>query len=141
MVISWLHNNISDSIKKSILFINSASEVWKLLEKRFQVTNGSRKYKLSKELFSLKHNGISLVEYYTAISTIWEEIEDMSVLPVIATITDEIRLFLESLNVHKQEARLFQFLNGLDEVYGPQHSQILMMSPLPSVEMACSLIQ
>ncbi|XP_074328089.1 uncharacterized protein LOC141666002 [Apium graveolens] len=54
MVISWLHNNISDSVKRSILFINLASEVWKQLERRFMLTNGSRKYKLSKDLFSLR---------------------------------------------------------------------------------------
>lgn len=29
MVISWIHNNVSDSIKNSVLFITSASEVWK----------------------------------------------------------------------------------------------------------------
>lgn len=32
MVISWLHNNISDSIKRSILFINLAGEVWNQLK-------------------------------------------------------------------------------------------------------------
>lgn len=35
MVTSWIHNNVSDTIKQSILFITSASEVWKQLEKRF----------------------------------------------------------------------------------------------------------
>ncbi|XP_074356330.1 uncharacterized protein LOC141696037 [Apium graveolens] len=29
MVISWLHNNIVDAVKRSILFINLASQVWK----------------------------------------------------------------------------------------------------------------
>ena len=27
MVISWLHNNISNSIKKSVLFVNSTSQI------------------------------------------------------------------------------------------------------------------
>ncbi|XP_074373972.1 uncharacterized protein LOC141714344 [Apium graveolens] len=63
MVTSWIHNNVSDSIKKSILFIAYASEVWKQLEKRFQLTHGSRKYKLSKELFELKQNGCSVVDF------------------------------------------------------------------------------
>lgn len=141
MVISWIHNNISDSIKKSTLFVNSTSQAWKSLETRFQVVNGSRKYKLSKDLFSLKHNGLSLVEYYTTLCTIWEELDDMNTLPAITVITDEVKAFLEALEVHKQEAKLFPFLNGLDETYASQRSQILMMSVLPSVEMACSMIQ
>lgn len=141
MVISWLHNNVSESIKKSILFVNSASEVWKLLEKRFQVSNGSRKYKLNRELFNLKQNGSTLVEYFTALSSIWEEIDDMNALPVFINLTNEIRAFPKALDVQKQESKLFQFLNGLDDAYNAQRSQILMMSPLPTVEIATSMIQ
>ncbi|XP_074362450.1 uncharacterized protein LOC141702727 [Apium graveolens] len=114
MVIAWIHNNVSDSIKNSILFVNNASDAWKILEKRFQVVNGSRKYKLCRDLFNLKQNGVSLLEYYTAMSIIWSELEDMNALP---------------------------FLNGLDDEYGAPRSQLLMMDPFPSVEMACSVIQ
>ncbi|XP_074336093.1 uncharacterized protein LOC141673262 [Apium graveolens] len=141
MAISWIHNNISDSIKKSILFVNSAADVWKLLEQRFQLTNGSRKYKLSKDLFNVKQNGSTLVEYYTSLSSIWEEIDVMTVLPVISFVSDEIRSFFKAIDVQKEESRLFQFLNGLDDCYAAQRSQILMFHPLPTVEMACSVIQ
>ncbi|XP_074352095.1 uncharacterized protein LOC141691257 [Apium graveolens] len=141
MVISWIHNNISDSIKECILFVNSVAKIWKSLEQRFQVINGSRKYKLNREIFSLKHNGSSLVEYYTTISTIWEELEDMNVYPVIRTMSGDIQVILKALDVQKQEAKLFQFLNGLDENYNSQRSQILMMSLLPSVKVMCSVIQ
>lgn len=51
IVISWLHNNIFESIKNFILFVDSASAVWKLLDTRFQFTNGSRNYKLTRELY------------------------------------------------------------------------------------------
>ena len=141
LVISWLHNNISDSIKQSILFVDFASVVWKLLEQRFQLTNGSRKYKLSKDLFSVKQNGSSLVEYFTSMSSIWEEIDAMTALPVITNLTDEVARFLSALETQKQESRLFHFLNGLDEVYNNHRSQILMLNPLPTVEVACSVIQ
>ncbi|XP_074362447.1 uncharacterized protein LOC141702720 [Apium graveolens] len=141
MVIAWIYNNVSDSIKNSILFVNNASDAWKILEKRFQVVNGSRKYKLCRDLFNLKQNGVSLLEYYTAMSIIWSELEDMNALPVITTLTDEIRVLMKTLDVRKQEAKLFQFLNGLDDEYGAHRSQLLMMDPFPSVEMACSVIQ
>ncbi|XP_074360672.1 uncharacterized protein LOC141700921 [Apium graveolens] len=120
MVISWLHNNISDSINKSILFVNSASEIWKVLEKRFQLNNGSRKYKLARDLFHIQQDHRSLVEYYTEISTVWEELEAMNTMPVLTNITPEVAAFVKALDTQKQEARLFQFLNGLDEDYNAQ---------------------
>lgn len=141
LVISWLHNNISDSIKRSVLFINSASEIWRQLEKRFSLTNGSRKYKLTKDLFALRQNTLSINDYFTALSSLWEEIDSMSSLPVIKTVTPEITTFLQAIETLKEESRLFQFLNGLNDVYGPQRSQLLMLQPLPTVEVACSALQ
>lgn len=73
LVISWLHNNVCESIKQSILFINTASEIWKQLEKRFLLSNDSRKYKLSKDLFSLKQNNLKINDYFTTMSSLWEE--------------------------------------------------------------------
>lgn len=141
MVLSWIHNNISDSMKKSVLFITSASEVWKQLEKRFQLTNGSRKYKLSKELFGMKQNGATVVDYFTSLSSVWEELDSMNLLPSVSTVGEDVTNLLKTIHTQKEEAKLFQFLNGLDDVFGPQRSQLLMITPLPSVEMACASIQ
>lgn len=141
MVISWLHNNISDSVKRSILFINLASEVWKQLERRFSLTNGSRKYKLSKDLFSLKQNEMTISEYYTTMSSLWEEIESMTVLPRVTVVSDEITDLLKAIETMREESRLFQFLNGLHDIYGAQRSQLLMLSSLPTVEEACAALQ
>lgn len=119
MMISWIHKNISDAIKIFVLFINSASAIWKQLEKRFQLSNGSRKYKLSKDLDNLKQNGKPLVEYYTNLSALWDELEAMTDLPTIITTSDEIKALMKAIQVQKNESRLFQFLNGLDENFGP----------------------
>ena len=81
--ISWLHNDISKSIKKSMLFMNSASEIWKLLNTRFQITNGWRKYKLARDLYHIQQNCKSLVKYYIEISSVWEKLQNMSVMPAI----------------------------------------------------------
>ncbi|XP_074351615.1 uncharacterized protein LOC141690739 [Apium graveolens] len=103
--------------------------------------NGSRKYKVSKDLYSLKQNGKPLVEYHTTLSALWEELEVMNDLPKVTTTTAEMTALLKVIQVQNDESKLFQFLNGLDEVFRPQMSQLLMSSPLPSVEMACAAIQ
>lgn len=141
MVISWIHNNISESIKSSVLFINTASDIWKQLEKRFSLTNGSRKYKLNRDLFNLKQNGMKVNDYFTSLSSLWEEIESMNVLPTVSTLTPEVTKLLKAITNMREESKLFQFLNGLDDAYGAQRSQLLMMIPLPLVEVACAAVQ
>ncbi|XP_074345088.1 uncharacterized protein LOC141684147 [Apium graveolens] len=127
LVISWLHSNVS--------------EVWSQLEKRFLLSNGSRKYKLNKDLFALKQNNMKLNDYFTTLSSLWEEIESMNALPVVTTVATDITAFIDAINKQKAEARLFQFLNGLDDMYVALRSQLLMQNPLPTVEIAFSALQ
>lgn len=64
MVISWIISNVSDSIEKSIMFMNEASQIWKHLEQRFSVINGSRKYKICKDIFETKQGGKSINDLF-----------------------------------------------------------------------------
>jgi len=65
----------------------------------------------------------------------------MNELPCITTSAEDVTQFLACLNKEMAEHRLFRFLNGLDELYQAQRSQILLMSPLPSVETICGMLQ
>lgn len=53
MVIAWITSNVSPTIKRSIMYMTSAKDIWLNLEKRFSLTNGSRKYKLNRDLYEL----------------------------------------------------------------------------------------
>ncbi|GJV19603.1 retrovirus-related pol polyprotein from transposon TNT 1-94 [Tanacetum coccineum] len=141
MVISWIMGSASDSIARSIMFIGTASEIWQQLERRFSLSDGSRKYKLNKDTYEVTQSGCSVGEYYTKMKCVWEELDNLNTFHVIARITPEITAFLNVLNKQKEEQKLFQFLNGLEDKYSHQRSQILMINPLPNVENACSLIQ
>jgi len=80
-------------------------------------------------------------DYYTQIKGIWEELDSMVDLPKVSVANEEIVNFLRAFGRMQEEQKLFQFLNGLDDVYKAQRSQILIMHPLPSVEIACSILQ
>lgn len=141
MVISWIMSSVSESIVRSIMFVGTASEIWKQLENRFALSNDSRKYKLHMDTYAIEQQGSTISEYYTKMKCVWEEIDTMSNLPRILTITPEITLFLQALQQQKEVQKLFQFLNELDEHFNSQRSQLLMTSPLPTVESTCSVLQ
>ena len=137
MIISWLLGSMTDSIKRSVMFVTDCAKIWRELEQRYLVTNGARKYKICKDIYETKQNGRIIAEYYTDMKTLWEELETLCTFPPITQVTAEVSAYVEALNLQQEEQKLFQFLNGLDEDYGPQRSNLLMLSPLPSVESAC----
>lgn len=57
MVISWLFASLSEPVKKSVLYLSSAKDIWLHLEQRFSLSNGSRKYKINRDLYALKQQG------------------------------------------------------------------------------------
>ena len=98
LVISSIMNSVSESINKSVLYIRLARQIWKHLESRFNPANGSRKYKLNKDVYAMKQNKIPISEYYTKMRGIWEELNSMSELLILTVLTDEIATFLNALS-------------------------------------------
>lgn len=133
--------SVSEPIKQTIMYMMSARQIWLYLERRFSITNGSLKYKLNKDLYETKQGASSINEYYTTMKSIWEELDSLDQLPAITEPSEDVIKFLEACEKQKEEKRLFQFLNGLDEAYGPLRSQILMITPLPTMDFACSSLQ
>lgn len=69
--------------------------------------------------------GMKVSEYYIGLSSLWEEIDSMNALPSVTIVNPEFTKLLNSIETLKEESKLFQFLNGLDEMYGAQRSQLL----------------
>lgn len=53
-VIGWILGSVSDEIRQTIMYMMTAKEIWMYLEKRYAVSNGSLKYKLNRDVYSLK---------------------------------------------------------------------------------------
>ncbi|XP_075091730.1 uncharacterized protein LOC142171909 [Nicotiana tabacum] len=138
MVISWLLNSLSNDIAESILYSKTANDIWKELEVRFGQCNGAQLYQLQKELSDLVHDTSDVAGYYTKVKRIWDELDTLNTCVHCTCECDcggKSKTF-KSL----QDGRLIQFLMGLNDAYSAVRSNILIITHLPSVNQAYSLI-
>lgn len=64
----------------------------------------------------------SITEYYTSMKAVWEEFDTFNMLHVVVNPVPDVVKLLEAIKLQKEELRLFQFLNGLNEQYNTQRS-------------------
>ncbi|KAH0741296.1 hypothetical protein KY290_034339 [Solanum tuberosum] len=77
-------------------------------------------------------SGVQIISFQ--LTDLWDEFE--ALVPAPGCDCDKSKEFV----VHLQKLKLFQFLMGLNESYVQARSQILLMSPLPSVNQAYAMI-
>ncbi|XP_074267149.1 uncharacterized protein LOC141590457 [Silene latifolia] len=140
LVISWILQNVSERIRRLVMFIETAKKIWETLNKRYSVANGVRKLKLNKDSYEIAQDNRPIEEYYTQLQIVWDELENMNNYPKITKMTSEITTYVQAVNKQTEERRLSLFLNGLDKDYKVLRSNILLMSPLPPVDTTFSIL-
>lgn len=132
MVMCWLLGSLSETIGDSVMYSNSAHEIWKELEERYGSPRGIQLFGLYKELRELSQGNNSILDYFTKIKMLWNEIDFLSPLPVCTcggcTCGASTKLFKS-----QQDQRVMQFLIGLNDSYTSTRGSILMRTPLPSI--------
>lgn len=134
IVLSWILNTVSKELSAGIVFASSAATVWTDLSERFKKVDGSRIYFLHREITTYSQGIVSISAYFTKLRLLWDEYE--ALVPPSSCGCVQSR----QNGTHIAQRHLFQFLMGLNESYSTVRSQILLMSPLPSVNHAYSMI-
>lgn len=70
MVISWLLNSLSKDIAESVLFLQTAKEIWSELIQRYEQSNGALIYQIKKQLFSISQGSDDFSSYFTKINRV-----------------------------------------------------------------------
>ncbi|KAK9065740.1 hypothetical protein SSX86_015141 [Deinandra increscens subsp. villosa] len=134
MVISWILNVLSKEIGESVLYTQTAKNLWKELDDRYGQSNGIKFYQLQKELCEITQGNTDIATYFTKMKTIWDELISLDTTPSCTCTA------LTQINKREEDQRLFQFLMGLNPAYDVVRGNILMMDPLPSLSKAYSLL-
>lgn len=79
LVMSWLFN-LDENIARSVLFLNTAEEIWRDLEERFGFTSITRVYSLEHKLSEVHQGYLSIYEFYTQIKSVLDNIDEVNPL-------------------------------------------------------------
>lgn len=76
MVLSWIQNAMSPSLRSTVAFMDEASEIWSELKRSIlsDEWNGSRIYELKKALADMEQENDSVSIYYGKLKTTWDEL-------------------------------------------------------------------
>ncbi|XP_009588812.1 uncharacterized protein [Nicotiana tomentosiformis] len=138
IVLSWLLNSLSKETVESVLYSQSAKDLWNNLEDRFGQASGAKLFQLQKELSVVVQGNSSVLTYFTKMKGLWDELDTLNTFSACVCVCD-CGAKAKSIKAHQDE-RLLQFLMGLNETFIGVRSNILLSSPLPSIGQAYSLV-
>ncbi len=82
MVTSWLLNSISKYIAESLLYLDTAVEVWKDLHDHFHQSNGPRIFQIKQKMLGLSRGSSDVNTYYTRLKIHWDELKEFLPIPI-----------------------------------------------------------
>lgn len=138
MVASWLVNSLISSIAQSVIWLDSAVEIWNDLKFRYGNADSFRMSDLQEEFYAIKQNNHSVTEYYTKLKGVWEELQVLRSVPSCTCHKCTCNLNVH-INKFVENDCVIKFLKGLNEEFEAVKSQILLTSPLPDLKTAFAM--
>ncbi|XP_074297331.1 uncharacterized protein LOC141628041 [Silene latifolia] len=132
---AWLRNVIDPKLHASISFNQPIQDVWEELRGRYSVGNAPRVHQLKGDLSECKQGKDTIVEYYTRLKTIWDELANYSKIKSCTCGA------AASIAKEQEEERVHKFLMGLDSrLYGNIRNNLLMEDPIASLNRVYALL-
>lgn len=128
-IITWINNSVENSIGMQLAKYDTAKEVWEHLGKLYNQSNFARQYQLEMDIRSLNQKDMSIQEFYTSMTDLWDQLA--------LTESIELRAFAPYI-ARREEQRLVQFLMALRDDFEGLRGNILHRNPLPSVDSVVS---
>ena len=139
MVLSWLLNSMSKNLLSSVIYLNTAHEVWTDLKSRLSQGNRPRVFELRRMVSNLSQDNLFVSSYYTKFKIVWDELANYKSIPSCSCGVCTCGSMVASAQYQKEECTM-NFLMGLNEAFATVRGQILLMEPLPSLNKVFSLV-
>ena len=115
MVIFQLINAVVKDIGKSILFWTIARDIWIQLEQRFGEPDGTKIFKIARDLCLVSQNNLSMADYFTQINKICDDYNGLIIIPHCSCGLECANLKAANKLIKRQQLK--QFLVGVNEEY------------------------
>lgn len=130
-------NSISKEIASNVIFVNYAKEVWDKLKTHFAHPDNVQICQLQQQFGKIVHGTHIVSEYFTQLNGVWEELHNYRPYCSCGLCTCKA---LSSINDVQQSYYVFKFLLGLNDSNEIIRGQIILMSPIPSLDKTFSLV-
>ena len=81
MISSWILNCVSPHITASVIYRNTALEVWNVLKNRFSQANGPWISQLQKQISTVMQGDSTVTSYFTVLQASWDQLLNFRPLP------------------------------------------------------------
>ncbi|XP_019248654.1 PREDICTED: uncharacterized protein LOC109227920 [Nicotiana attenuata] len=78
MVITWLLNSLRKHIAESVIYSQTAEELWAELEQRYGQADGAKLFQLQRELNNILQGTNDVAAYFTRLKRIWDQMKVLS---------------------------------------------------------------
>lgn len=127
LVQSWLINSVSDSIAQTIVFCDTALEVWLDLKERFSKIDRIRIANMRFSINNLKQGAKSVLDYFTEMKSLWEELSSHRPIPNCSCIHPCCCVASRVAKTLMNEDQIVQFLTGLNDQFPVVRTQVLLL--------------
>jgi hypothetical protein len=140
LVQSWIINSVSPQIAQTLVFHENAIDAWSDLKERFSKADKIRIASLRSKINNMKQGSRSVLEYFTEMKTLWEELNSHRPMPHCTCPHPCRCAAMREARQFRLEDQVMQFLTGLNDQFNVVKTQILMLDPLPSINRVYSLV-
>ncbi|XP_043694100.1 uncharacterized protein LOC122644781 [Telopea speciosissima] len=128
MVTSWLLHSIATEIASSVIYAETAHEIWTDLENHFLQPNTTKIYRIKQEIADWKQDKLNVFAYFSKLKALWDKLSSYVALSAChCGSSTKLLAFL-------QQNQGMKFLQDLHESFPSLRSHLLLQDPLPPIE-------
>ena len=109
MVLPSMINSMHIDVSCSIMYYETAREMWIELKNRFSQGNATKSYNLQREISHISQNQMSATDYFTKFKCLWDQLLNYDPLPKCSCGA------MKALSATHDKAYVMRFLMGLNE--------------------------